>query len=111
MSRANVANGDAHAEPRRSFAFLKACLFLVSPKDVEPWLRHAVIATLAVFILVLTAASLIFASGDQDRAIADATTKLDLIASVISGDLNLRAARSPWARLSPVIPMAPRRDR
>ncbi|MDR3462244.1 MAG: ATP-binding protein [Beijerinckiaceae bacterium] len=95
MSRANVANGDAQAEPRRSFAFLKACLFLVSPKDVEPWLRHAVIATLAVFILVLTAASLIFASGDQDRAIADATTKLDLIASVISGDLNLRAAQSP----------------
>ena len=95
MSRANVAIGDARAEPRQSFAFLKARLSSLSSSEIEPWLRRLVIAALIIFVGVLAAISAVFTIDDQDHVIADATSKLELIAGVISGDLNLRAVQSP----------------
>jgi two-component system cell cycle sensor histidine kinase PleC len=65
-----------------------------------------VIATLVVFILVLTTISAIFSSGDQEHVIAEAATKLELIASVISGDINLRAAQSPNRPIAGVLAQA-----
>ena len=95
MSRANVAIGDARAEPWQSFAMMKARMSQIRSSDVEPWLRRGVVAMLLVFVLVLAGISAFFALYDRDCVINDAASHLELVAGSISSALNLQTAQSP----------------
>lgn len=96
MSRANVANGDARAEPWRSFAFFKARWGI--PQDFDPWLRRAVVATIAIFVLMRICVSVTFALQDRDHVLAEAETTIDLVARVIGDEIDRQGLESPAQR-------------
>jgi two-component system cell cycle sensor histidine kinase PleC len=100
MLRANVANAAARAEAWRILARLRTRIG--SPRSsrdpasgMEPWIPQAIPIILTLLIVIVTAISATFAIGDEDRVVAAATTEVELIASILSDELNLRMARMP----------------
>ena len=78
------------------------------PQSGERVVRWSVPAVIAVFVVALAAISLAYASVEQDRVIASATTEIALVAAVIADDVDLRLRempeQSPAAMLAGAIP-------
>ncbi|MGA3302770.1 MAG: ATP-binding protein [Methylovirgula sp.] len=63
---------------------------------LEPWVRRAVPAMIVLFIAVLTTLTVLLVSEAHDRAIDDAVTDLDLIASDVTDEFNAALDRGDF---------------
>jgi two-component system cell cycle sensor histidine kinase PleC len=108
MARASTAAASARAEAWQNFALFRAVPTLRNP-DVELVVRWAVPVALAAFVALLIGVSYAFIFDEQDRIIAAATTDVELIASVIADDIDVRMLasmdKSPTAALAHAIPL------
>jgi two-component system cell cycle sensor histidine kinase PleC len=86
FAHAGLLQGQASAPPRRA---------LQQPYlDIEPWLRHAVPAMIAVFILALTAFTSLLVLDAHDQAIKDAMVQLELVAAATTNDFAVAIERA-----------------
>jgi two-component system, cell cycle sensor histidine kinase PleC len=66
---------------------------------IEPWLRHAVPALLAIFIITIIACVIAISFETRDEAIEDAQTDIELVAGLIARDISLRSQNATSAHL------------
>ena len=108
MARASTADASAQAEARQTFAFFRAIPSL-RHSDLEPFVRWAVPAALAAFVTLLIGVSCAFVLDEQDRIVAAATTDVELVASVIADDIDVRMQagldKTPTVALAHAIPL------
>ena len=67
-----------------------------SCSELEPWVRRAIPAMIVLFIAVLTSLSIILINEAHDRAIEDAITDLDLVASDVTDEFNAALDRGDF---------------
>ncbi len=95
MSRVSVGSLSAWARVKPLRARLKAARDQLTADDWELRVRRAVVATLAVFVILLIATAWSFSVGEQDHAIEAATREMELVAAVMADDINIRMAERP----------------
>ncbi len=85
-ARARISLGLACASGRPAFHnYIK----------LEPWVRRAVPAMIAIFIATLTTLTILLITDAHDRAIGDAIVDLELIAATTSNDVNTALEQAP----------------
>ena len=107
MARASTAEASACAGAWQTFAF--RALPSLQRLRREHLIRWGVPAAMAVFITLLASVSYSFIADEQERIIATATTDVELIASVIVDDLDVRMQAghdgTPTEALAHAIPL------
>ncbi len=88
MVRAVAADVTARARIAQGLIGPAGLPALHSYSKLEPWVRRAVPVMIVLFIAALTTLTVLLVSEAHDRAIEDAVTDLDLIASNVTHDFN-----------------------
>lgn len=108
MTRANAAHALAQAGAQENFGQWPKIAPVSRAISLEPWVRRAVPAMIALFIASLTAMSITLGIQTYDQAYSDAIADLEIVASLAAHDLNIAVARAvpstPAAALALVSP-------
>ncbi len=96
MVRAVAADVTARARIAQGLIGPAGLPALHSYSKLEPWVRRAVPAMIVLFIAVLTSLSILLINEAHDRAIEDAITDLDLVASDVTDEFNAALDRGDF---------------